>query len=147
MGTDGLVLDAPQPVERLPGFAQGQVSVQDAAAQLAAAWLLDGRPWTRADRVLDACAAPGGKTAHLLELSDLDLLALDSDPMRLTRVREGLQRLQLHRQPIHRLAKRRPVLLLRSLRQRPCQRPNLRLFWLRLRLRVTGQPEAIADSG
>jgi 16S rRNA (cytosine967-C5)-methyltransferase len=95
VGTDGLVLEAPQPVERLPGFAQGQVSVQDAAAQQAAAWLLDGRAWTRADRVLDACAAPGGKTAHLLEWADLDLLALDVDERRCTRIHDNLQRLGL----------------------------------------------------
>lgn len=95
VGTDGLLLAAPQPVERLPGFAQGQVSVQDAAAQMAAALLLDGRPWTHADRVLDACAAPGGKTAHLLEWADLDLLALDVDERRCARIHDNLQRLGL----------------------------------------------------
>lgn len=79
------------PVTHLPGFEQGQVSVQDAAAQLAAP-LLDVQDGMR---VLDACAAPGGKTGHLLELADLDLIALDSDPVRLTRVQENLTRLQL----------------------------------------------------
>ncbi|MDR7096944.1 16S rRNA (cytosine(967)-C(5))-methyltransferase RsmB [Hydrogenophaga laconesensis] len=95
VGRDGVVLAAPQPVERLPGFADGHCSVQDAAAQLAAGQLLDGRDWTAADRVLDACAAPGGKTAHLLEQADLNLLALDVDPRRCERIRDTLQRLGL----------------------------------------------------
>lgn len=95
VGDDGLLLDRPQPVERLPGFAQGWVSVQDAAAQAAAGLLLAGRTWSRADRVLDACAAPGGKTAHLLERADLDLLALDVDAQRCTRIHDNLQRLRL----------------------------------------------------
>jgi 16S rRNA (cytosine967-C5)-methyltransferase len=93
-GAQAIVLDAPVPVDRLPGFADGAVSVQDLAAQraghlLAAAGLASGA------RVLDACAAPGGKTAHLLELADLDLLALDSDRKRLARVDETLARLRL----------------------------------------------------
>ncbi|WP_371130276.1 16S rRNA (cytosine(967)-C(5))-methyltransferase RsmB [Hydrogenophaga sp.] len=95
VGSDGLVLDVPQPVERLPGFAQGHVSVQDAAAQMAAMLLLNGRAWAPTDRVLDACAAPGGKTAHLLERADLDLLALDVDERRCERVHDNLQRLGL----------------------------------------------------
>lgn len=95
IGEDGLVLDAPQPVERLPGFAQGLCSVQDAAAQMAARLLLDGKKWVHTDRVLDACAAPGGKTAHLLERADLDLLALDVDARRCERIHDNLQRLQL----------------------------------------------------
>lgn len=95
VGDDGLVLDAPQPVERLPGFAQGHCSVQDAAAQMAAGLLLEGRSWSAADRVLDACAAPGGKTAHLLERADLSLLALDVDAGRCERVTSTLQRLGL----------------------------------------------------
>ncbi len=74
----------------LPGFAEGWASVQDAAAQLAAP-LLDVQPGMR---VLDACAAPGGKTGHLLEcVPDLDLTALDQDAARLERVRENLARL------------------------------------------------------
>jgi 16S rRNA (cytosine967-C5)-methyltransferase len=97
-GADGLVLDQPQPVERLPGFAQGHASVQDAAAQIAAGLLLDGRSWSAQDRVLDACAAPGGKTAHLLEAAELDLLALDVDPQRCERVHQNLQRLGLQAQ-------------------------------------------------
>ena len=89
-----IVLDAPVPVDRLPGFADGAVSVQDLAAQraghlLAAVGLPPGA------RVLDACAAPGGKTAHLLELADLDVLALDADPQRLARVDATLARLRL----------------------------------------------------
>lgn len=95
LDADGLLLASAQPVERLPGFAQGLCSVQDGAAQLAAGLLLDGRDWTRSDRVLDACAAPGGKTAHLLERADLDLLALDVDPRRCERIHQNLQRLGL----------------------------------------------------
>lgn len=95
VGSDGLVLDVPQPVERLPDFAQGHVSVQDAAAQMAAMLLLNGRAWAPTDRVLDACAAPGGKTAHLLEWADLDLLALDVDERRCGRIHDNLQRLGL----------------------------------------------------
>ena len=88
-------LAQPCAVDRLPGFAQGDVSVQDAAAQLAAP-LLIGAGLATGARVLDACAAPGGKTAHLLERADLDVLALDSDPQRLTRVHDTLARLGLH---------------------------------------------------
>jgi len=95
VGEDGLVLDVPQPVERLPGFAQGHCSVQDAAAQMAATLLLEGRTWSTADRVLDACAAPGGKTAHLLERADLHLLALDLDARRCERIDDTLKRLRL----------------------------------------------------
>jgi 16S rRNA (cytosine967-C5)-methyltransferase len=79
------------PVAQIPGFAQGLASVQDAAAQLAAP-LLDLQ---RGMRVLDACAAPGGKTGHILECADVELLALDSDARRLPRITENLQRLQL----------------------------------------------------
>jgi 16S rRNA (cytosine967-C5)-methyltransferase len=84
-------LAQPQGVDALPGFAAGEVSVQDAGAQLAAP-LLDARDGMR---VLDACAAPGGKTAHLLELADLDLLALDRDPARVPRIDATLARLGL----------------------------------------------------
>lgn len=94
-GSDGLVLDAPQPVERLPGFAEGHCSVQDTAAQAAADLLLGGRAWAPTDRVLDACAAPGGKTAHLLERADLNLLAIDVDPRRCERIEDTLRRLRL----------------------------------------------------
>jgi 16S rRNA (cytosine967-C5)-methyltransferase len=88
-----LVLERPLPVSQLPGFADGDVSVQDAAAQRAAPLLLGGGFAGR--RVLDACAAPGGKTAHLLELADLDVTALDVDPARLQRVGQTLERLRL----------------------------------------------------
>ncbi|MFI4940119.1 MAG: 16S rRNA (cytosine(967)-C(5))-methyltransferase RsmB, partial [Burkholderiales bacterium] len=85
-------LAQPVPVSQIPGFEQGLVSVQDAAAQLAAPLLdvLDGM------RVLDACAAPGGKTGHLLECANITLLAIDSDATRLPRIAENLQRLQLN---------------------------------------------------
>ncbi len=81
----------PRPVAEIPGFAEGLASVQDEGAQWAARLLdvADGQ------RVLDACAAPGGKTGHLLEIACLDLLALDSDPARIGRVRENLDRLGL----------------------------------------------------
>lgn len=95
LGGQAVVLAQPCPVTQLPGFAEGEVSVQDAAAQRAALLLLQGLELAPGARVLDACAAPGGKTAHLLELADLDLLALDSDPVRLARVQENLNRLQL----------------------------------------------------
>jgi 16S rRNA (cytosine967-C5)-methyltransferase len=94
VGTHTVVLAQPCPVAELPGFDDGDVSVQDAAAQRAAPLLL-GAGLPPGARVLDACAAPGGKTAHLLELADLDVLALDHDALRLARVRETLQRLHL----------------------------------------------------
>jgi 16S rRNA (cytosine967-C5)-methyltransferase len=78
-------------VAHIPGFGDGLVSVQDAGAQLAAP-LLDLRDGMR---VLDACAAPGGKSGHILELADVDLTAVDADPARLARVGENLGRLDL----------------------------------------------------
>src|SRR5690606_9487875 len=86
-----LVLDAPVPVDELPGFDEGLLSVQDAGAQLAAT-LLAPRAGMR---VLDACAAPGGKSGHLLEVAgaDIDLLAVDVDDERLARVAANLARL------------------------------------------------------
>jgi len=85
-----LLLEKPQPVSLLPGFMQGRCSVQDAAAQLAAE-LLEVQS---GQRILDACAAPGGKTGHILEQAqNLDVWALDSDQKRLDRVTENLQRL------------------------------------------------------
>lgn len=86
-----LTLLRPVPVEQLPGFDRGVVSVQDAGAQFAARLLDLGDGM----RVLDACAAPGGKTAHILELADVDLTALDADPVRLERVSSNLKRLGL----------------------------------------------------
>jgi len=88
---DAVLLDHPVHVANLPGFADGLVSVQDAGAQLAAT-LLDVHDGMR---VLDACAAPGGKSTHLLELAQINLVALDNDEQRLQRVRENLQRLDL----------------------------------------------------
>ncbi len=94
-GSYGVTLGEPLPVQQIPGFIQGQVSVQDAAAQLAAPLLLQGLEGRPGLRVLDACAAPGGKTAHLLELGAQDVTALDIDPQRCGRIRENLQRLGL----------------------------------------------------
>ena len=91
VGDDGVIVTKPRPVAQLPGFADGLVSVQDAGAQLAAG-LLDV---SAGMRVLDACAAPGGKAAHLLELADIELLAADIDGERLQRIAENLQRLSL----------------------------------------------------
>ncbi|UGB38196.1 16S rRNA (cytosine(967)-C(5))-methyltransferase RsmB [Frateuria soli] len=89
---DAIVLPHSGDVTRLPGFAEGLFAVQDGAAQVAAD-LLDARP---GQRVLDACAAPGGKACHLLERTDLALTALDSDPSRLRRIGQNLDRLGLH---------------------------------------------------
>jgi 16S rRNA (cytosine967-C5)-methyltransferase len=91
---DALLLDKPLPVDRLPGFSGGMVSVQDAGAQYAAGLLDVGDGM----RVLDACAAPGGKTAHILERADAEMVAVDRDASRLERVAENLQRLQLDAQ-------------------------------------------------
>ena len=92
----GLQLERPVPVHLLPGFDAGDVSVQDAAAQMAAPLLLGDLPsGATRPRILDACAAPGGKTAHLLELCDAEVLALDIDPQRCERITQTLARLQL----------------------------------------------------
>lgn len=115
-GKYGITLTKPTPVQALPGFADGHVSVQDAAAQLAAPLLVTGL-LNRADagrgtgenvgqtarlenhlKILDACAAPGGKTAHLLELGDFDVTALDIDPERCDKIHLTLNRLGLHAQ-------------------------------------------------
>lgn len=90
---DAIVLTAPCNVHQLPGFDKGWVSVQDAAAQLAVT-LLDLKPGLR---VLDACCAPGGKTCHILEASNKQVLctALDVDAKRLLRVKDNLKRLDL----------------------------------------------------
>jgi 16S rRNA (cytosine967-C5)-methyltransferase len=97
VGDSGVILQRARAVHELPGWNEGLVSVQDAAAQLAAPLLLDdtgvaaGAPL----RILDACAAPGGKTAHLLELADAEVTALDIDPARCVRIEETLGRLGL----------------------------------------------------
>jgi len=90
-GDAAVILGKALPVERIPGLAEGIVSVQDPAAQLAAPMLdlADGM------RVLDACAAPGGKATHALELADVELTALDRDAARLERVQGNLARLGL----------------------------------------------------
>lgn len=95
VGDWGITLERAQAVQALPGFEQGVVSVQDAAAQLAASLLLLGLNPGAPLRVLDACAAPGGKTAHLLELAACEVTALDVDPLRCERIRETLTRLHL----------------------------------------------------
>jgi 16S rRNA (cytosine967-C5)-methyltransferase len=108
VGEDGLELAQPQPVQALPGFAQGQVSVQDAAAQMAAPLLLQGLDLTRPLRVLDACAAPGGKTAHLLEYAGkssgnrapLQVTALEIDAERSERIHETLARVGVQAQVV-----------------------------------------------
>jgi 16S rRNA (cytosine967-C5)-methyltransferase len=89
IGEHAVRLAAPLPVDRIPGFMAGDVSVQDAGAQIAAQILnvRDGM------RVLDACAAPGGKSGHLLELADIDLIALESDATRAARIGENFERL------------------------------------------------------
>ncbi|BBI59575.1 hypothetical protein HSBAA_08810 [Vreelandella sulfidaeris] len=90
---DAITLETPCDVTVLPGFEEGHVSVQDEAAQLSAVLLgpvLAPRPGAH---VLDACCAPGGKTAHLLEQFDINLTAIDSDNQRLARVEDTLSRL------------------------------------------------------
>lgn len=89
IGQQAVLLAKPVPVSALPGFDLGQVSVQDSAAQLASQ-LLNPQ---NGQRILDACAAPGGKTGHLLELADIELVALDSSPQRLGRVEDNIRRI------------------------------------------------------
>ena len=91
LGHEAVLLAKPCRVERLPGFADGEVSVQDLGAQRAA-FLLDARDGMR---ILDACAAPGGKTGHLLEIARADLVAVDADAARARRISENLGRLRL----------------------------------------------------
>lgn len=91
VGEFGIRLAKPVNVDKIPGFFQGEVSVQDLGAQFAAP-ALDLQPGMR---VLDACSAPGGKAAHLLELADIDLLAMDMDAARLEKVASNLNRLGL----------------------------------------------------
>jgi 16S rRNA (cytosine967-C5)-methyltransferase len=91
VGGEALLLERALPAERLPGFAAGEVSVQDAAAQRAAPCL----DLAAGQRVLDACAAPGGKSAHMLELADVALTALDADAARAGRITRNLERLGL----------------------------------------------------
>ena len=105
VGLRGVVLGRAQAVPSLPGYTEGHFSVQDAAAQLAAPLLLDGILAARKAagaaaaapslRILDACAAPGGKTAHLLEIADCEVTALDIDAQRCKRISQNLARLGL----------------------------------------------------
>lgn len=103
-GADGVLLVQPVPVQRLPGFEQGMVSVQDGAAQLAAPLLLNGLPLSPNAQILDACAAPGGKTIHLLEVAQaaqhdqLHVYALEVDAQRSQRIHEALLRTDRTRQ-------------------------------------------------
>ncbi len=94
VGPLALLLDKPVPVDRLPGFAQGEVSVQDAGAQRAA----DLMELRAGQRVLDACAAPGGKCAHILESADVELTALDADAARCAGITRDQERLGLKAQ-------------------------------------------------
>jgi 16S rRNA (cytosine967-C5)-methyltransferase len=98
--SSGVQLEKAVPVNALPGFAQGHVSVQDAAAQWAAPLLLKDLQAAGAQlRLLDACAAPGGKTGHLLECAPTaQVLALDVDPQRCERIQQNLERLQVQAQ-------------------------------------------------
>jgi 16S rRNA (cytosine967-C5)-methyltransferase len=93
LARDALLVAPPADVRALPGFAEGRLSVQDAAAQLSVE-LLDPQP---GERMLDACAAPGGKTCHVLERTagQAEVIACDVSEQRLTRVRENLDRLGL----------------------------------------------------
>ncbi|MEJ8815912.1 16S rRNA (cytosine(967)-C(5))-methyltransferase RsmB [Variovorax ureilyticus] len=99
VGESGIQLARARPVQQLPGFAEGECSVQDAAAQIAAPLLMTGfRSGGAPLRVLDACAAPGGKTAHLLEsaaIGDIEVTALEVDAARSRRIDETLSRLGL----------------------------------------------------
>ncbi len=90
-GAAGILVDQPRPVDELPGYAEGAFSVQDLGAQLAAPML----ELAAGQHVLDACAAPGGKSTHIAELADVELVVLDSDVARLARVRQNFDRLRL----------------------------------------------------
>lgn len=101
---DGLILSESTDVSRLPGFAEGCFSVQDGAAQQ----VVDLLDVADGQRVLDACAAPGGKSAHILERAEVELTALDADAGRLPRLRENLGRLGLSATVLHGDASRPP---------------------------------------
>ena len=91
LGANAVTLEKPVPVDRIPGFGAGEASVQDYAAQIAG-YALD---WKDGQRVLDACCAPGGKTGQILELADVDLVAVDNDATRIARTKSNLDRLNL----------------------------------------------------
>jgi 16S rRNA (cytosine967-C5)-methyltransferase len=92
LGLNAVALDKPIPVDRIAGFSAGEASVQDYAAQLAG-YVLDLKD---GQRVLDACCAPGGKTGQILELADVELVAVDNDATRIIRTQSNLDRLKLH---------------------------------------------------
>jgi 16S rRNA (cytosine967-C5)-methyltransferase len=93
-GLQGLILQTPTAVQLIPGFSEGLCTVQDAGAQLAAQILMNGlSSQAKPIRVLDACAAPGGKTTHLLEYPDVAVTALDVDAQRCEKVRENCERM------------------------------------------------------
>ncbi|MBF5007592.1 16S rRNA (cytosine(967)-C(5))-methyltransferase RsmB [Diaphorobacter caeni] len=102
VGASGIELAQAAPVSQLPGFAEGAVSVQDAAAQLAAPLITEGLDQAQPLQILDACAAPGGKTAHILELAGAQqkwqMTALEMDGERARRIGETLERLKLKAQ-------------------------------------------------
>jgi len=91
LGGNAVMLEKPLPVDKIPGFFEGEVSVQDFGAQLAG-YALDIR---EGQRVLDACCAPGGKTGQILELANVDLVAIDNDAARIARTQSNLDRLNL----------------------------------------------------
>jgi 16S rRNA (cytosine967-C5)-methyltransferase len=93
---NALLLPSPVPVSDLPGFYSGAVSVQDSGAQLAASLLSP----TPNELILDACSAPGGKTAHLLELADCQMVALEVDGVRLGKINGNLDRLRLQSEKV-----------------------------------------------
>ena len=138
IGPDAVRLQRPLPVAQIPGFERGLVSVQDAAAQLAAP-LLDLRDGMR---VLDACAAPGGKSGHLLECAQVDLLALDSDAARLAKIDDNLRRLDLTATLKHGDAAAGRLVGRRAVRPHPGRRAVHRL---RHRAPPSGHPLAAAQ--
>lgn len=95
VGKFGVSFSKAIPVHEILGFSEGVVSVQDAAAQLAAPLLLNGMNLNATSRILDACAAPGGKTAHLLEVVDCEVVALDIDAARCDLIHQNLKRVGL----------------------------------------------------
>lgn len=95
VGPIALALVSAVPVEKIPGFLEGWVSVQDAGAQWAVDYLLDACDLDKNSVILDACAAPGGKTAHLLEASDAQVIAIEVDAQRAQRITSNLKRLNL----------------------------------------------------
>lgn len=141
IGAQALILAQPVPVEKIPGFTDGVVSVQDLGAQLAA-YLIEAQSGMT---VLDACCAPGGKTGHILELADVALTALDSDEARLQRVQSNLSRMKLQAHLVvgdaatsdwHNNAKAMPPFFDRILADVPCSasgivRRHVDIKWLR----------------